>query len=111
MQAQNGLNMQYQVFLQNQAEQRFVASVLGIPNLSVEGSTEAEAIARIKIALESQLKTGKLITLEVGAVENLADPSVQVPHAGIFANDPTFDDWMEKLAAIRQNANTAADVE
>jgi hypothetical protein len=23
-----------------------------------------------------------------------------------FVNDPTFDDWMEKLAVIRQTANT-----
>lgn len=30
-------------------------------------------------------------------------------YAGIFANDTTFDDFMEKLAIIRQEANATTD--
>jgi hypothetical protein len=30
-------------------------------------------------------------------------------YAGILENDPTFDDWMEKLANIRQVANQSED--
>jgi hypothetical protein len=26
-------------------------------------------------------------------------------HAGILQNDPTFDDWMERLTEIRKQAN------
>jgi predicted RNase H-like HicB family nuclease len=95
--------MQYQVFIQSNTGQHFVASVVGIPNVSVEGATEAEAIAKLQTALKAQLATGKFVTIEV---------DVTPPHqtgenhpAGIFANDPTFDDWMEKLATIRQAAN------
>jgi hypothetical protein len=99
--------MQYQVFLQNQAEQRFIASVVGIPNLSVEGNTEAEAIAKVKTALAAQLARGKWVTIEmdaaIGETQNAVD---QVLPTEAFVNDPTFDDWMEKLAVIRQTANT-----
>ncbi len=52
--------MQYQVFVRSQSESRFVASVVGIPNLTVEGRTEEEAIANAQAALESQLATGRL---------------------------------------------------
>jgi hypothetical protein len=30
-------------------------------------------------------------------------------YAGIFADDPTFDDFMEKLAVIRKQANATED--
>jgi hypothetical protein len=45
--------MQYQVFIQSQSKQNFIASVVGMPNLTVEGRTEEEVIALAKAALES----------------------------------------------------------
>jgi hypothetical protein len=97
--------MQYQVFLQNQAEQGFVASVVGIPNLLVEGTTEAEAIAKVKTALAAQLARGKWVTIEMDAIVETQNAVSQVSPAETFVNDPTFDDWIEKLSAIRRTAN------
>ncbi|MBD3880942.1 hypothetical protein IFO70_04155 [Phormidium tenue FACHB-886] len=57
--------MQYQVFVQNPAEQHFVASIVGMPHLTVEGKSEEEAIAKAKTALEIQLAKGKFVTIEV----------------------------------------------
>jgi len=57
--------MQYQIFVQSQSEQHFVASVVGMPNLTVEGKTEEEAISNVKSALEAQLAKGKFVTIEV----------------------------------------------
>lgn len=57
--------MQYQVFVQNLAEQRFVALVMGMPTVSEYGATEEEAVSRAKAALETQLARGKLITIEL----------------------------------------------
>ncbi len=50
--------MQYQIFVQSQSKQHFVASVIGIPNLTVEGRTEEEVITKAKAAVEAQLATG-----------------------------------------------------
>jgi predicted RNase H-like HicB family nuclease len=106
--------MQYQVFVKNQSDKHFIASVIEMPSIAVEGNTEAEAIANAKIALESQLAMGKIVTISLAeplGVElepkNSSTPTVQ--YAGILENDPTFDDWMEKLANIRQVANQIED--
>jgi predicted RNase H-like HicB family nuclease len=99
--------MQYQVFVEADVETpHFVASVVGVPNFSVAGATEAEAMANVKSALERKLAAGKFVTIEVDApVSN----NQALVGAGVFADDSTFDDWMEKLAEIRQVAN-AVDV-
>jgi predicted RNase H-like HicB family nuclease len=101
--------MQYQVFVQNQSDEKFIASVVGIPNLTVEGKTEKEAISKIKSALEAQLATGKFVTIEVNPEDWTKESISQMKYAGIFANDPTFDDFMEKLAVIRKESNATAD--
>ncbi|MGL5195623.1 MAG: type II toxin-antitoxin system HicB family antitoxin [Chroococcales cyanobacterium] len=91
--------MQYQIFIQTQSNQRFIASVVGMSNLIAEGTTEAEALEKVKTALEATLATGKFINLE------MAESPPQMKWAGIFANDPTFDDFLDKLTQIRQEAN------
>jgi predicted RNase H-like HicB family nuclease len=91
--------MQYQVFIQNPADRLFTASVVGLPNVRSNGTTEEEAIMSLKGLLTDQLKSGKFVTIEVEV-----PPDDQFP-AGVFENDPTFDDWMTKMAEIRQSAN------
>ena len=36
-------------------------------------------------------------------------PTTPMQHAGILETDPTFDDWMDKLAEIRRSANEIND--
>jgi hypothetical protein len=47
--------MQYQIFVESQSARHFVASVIGMPTISVDGYTELEAISNLKAALSSQL--------------------------------------------------------
>lgn len=100
--------MQYQIFVQSQKE-NFVASVVGMPNVIAEANTEAEVIAKIKSVLEAQLATGKFLTIEVNPQVIPHEETTQMRYAGIFANDPTFDDFMDKLAIIRQESNAKID--
>ncbi|MBF2065133.1 MAG: type II toxin-antitoxin system HicB family antitoxin [Calothrix sp. C42_A2020_038] len=97
--------MHYQVFVKNQSEQHFVASVVGIPDLTVEGTTEEEVISKLKLALEAQFANGKFVTVEVDSALAMSQTTPEYKHAGIFANDPTFDDFLKKLALIRQESN------
>lgn len=113
--------MQYQVFVQNPAARKFVASVVGMPTVSEEGTTEEEAVLKVKAALEVQLATGKLVTIdlpqtreavlatELDLKDRPGSPTPAMKYAGIFVDDPSFDDWTEKLAIIRQQANAADD--
>ena len=104
--------MQYQVFIQSPAAQRFVASIVGMPAITGEGTTESEAIDQAKAALQSQLATGKFVTIEVGSTNRLNesvnrdDPWLK--HLGLFANDPTFEDFLEEVAAYRQKVDEEA---
>jgi predicted RNase H-like HicB family nuclease len=99
--------MHYQVFVQSQDEHHFIASVVGVPNLTVEGTTEAEAISNAKSALEAQLIKGKFVSIEVNSEVEINVP--QIKYAGILEDDPTFDDFMDKLALIRQESNALTD--
>jgi predicted RNase H-like HicB family nuclease len=96
--------MQYQVLVQNPSQSHFVASIVGMSGVIAEGETEAEAVSRVKTALEAQLETAKFITIEVSQPRNFAtDPWLK--HFGVFADDPTFDDFLEEVAAYRQQRN------
>ena len=101
--------MQYQIFVQSQSQQSFVASVVGMANLTTEGKTEEEAISNAKSALETQLARGKFVSIEVNS-ETQSSSLPQRKYAGIFADDSSFDDFMARLTRIRQEANLEADV-
>ncbi len=100
--------MQYQIFIQNQKD-NFVASVVGMPSVIVEANREEEAISKFKSVLQAQLATGKFVTIEVNPKEIPDQEITQMKYAGIFASDPTFDDFMEKLAVIRKELNATQD--
>ena len=57
--------MQYQVFVQNPTDRTFMASVVGLPNLTANGITEKEAIDRLKGILDAQFKNGKIVTIDI----------------------------------------------
>lgn len=109
--------MQYQVLVQKPSEQHFVASIVGMSNVVADGKTEEEAISKIKVALTAQLAVSKLVIIEIEpdsvdkekAEEEENDPWIK--HAGIFADDPTFDDFLEKVAAFRRRADSDADAD
>ncbi|BDA73625.1 hypothetical protein RIVM261_038850 [Rivularia sp. IAM M-261] len=97
--------MQYQVFVQNNPDKKFTASVVGIPNCSVEGSTKEEAIELARAAIEKQLANGDLITIEVNKVPKHLENDPLIKNIGIFADDPTFDDFLAEIAAYRQQVD------
>jgi predicted RNase H-like HicB family nuclease len=118
--------MQYQIFVESRFSEgetkptarHFVASVIGMPTVSVDGDTEVEAIANVKAALNLQLSKGKVVTIYVPqrfandldeSQEIGIEPIPTMQHAGILETDPTFDDWTEKLADIRRSANQIDD--
>jgi predicted RNase H-like HicB family nuclease len=96
--------MQYQVFVQHASEQQFVASIMSVPGVTAAGQTKEEAISKVKAMLEEKLAIGELVTIEV---QPRSAGSVNHPmqYAGVLADDPTFDTWMNKLAEIRKAAN------
>jgi predicted RNase H-like HicB family nuclease len=102
--------MQYQIFVKSRSARHFVASVIGMPTVSVDGDTELEAISNVKAALNSQLSKGKIVTIDLDEPPKIdLTSTTPMQHAGILETDPTFDDWMDKLAEIRRSANEIND--
>ena len=87
--------MQYQIFVRSRAKNHFVASVVGIPNLTVEGRTEEEAIAKAKASLKSQLATGKFVTIEVDSEDELNETMSQIEKP--FFETATDEEWESAL--------------
>jgi hypothetical protein len=48
---------------------------------------------------------GKFVTIEISSQESNPGTDPWLKHLGIFANDPTFEDFLEEVAAYRQQAD------
>lgn len=71
-------------------------------DVTAEGATCEEAVAKVREEMKSKLKDGsKLVGIDMGAKTN---PWLQM--AGIFdANDPLVKEWIEIMAENRRKAN------
>jgi predicted RNase H-like HicB family nuclease len=109
--------MQYQVFVQKTTvgeaspleNRTFMASVVGLPNLTASGITEKEAIDRLKSILGAQFKHGKLVMIDIDVSwESLSETSDPwIANMGIFQDDPTFDDFIAEINTYRNEIDTA----
>ncbi len=107
--------MQYQVFVQNPTDRTFMASVVGLPNLTANGITEKEAITsgrlrqRLKSILDAQFKHGKLVTIDIDVPSEKSPEKSDtwIANMGIFQDDPTFDDFLEEVNIYRNEIDTA----
>jgi hypothetical protein len=63
-------------------------------------------VTKARRALEQHLENGNLVTIDLDSSPSTAqtiDPWIK--HIGIFANDPTFDDFLVEVAAYRQQVD------
>jgi len=96
--------MQYQLLVESQSDHSYVAAVLGLPDCVAEGQTKDEAIANAKAALAERLAKSEIVTIELEPrAQQDANPLLK--HFGRFKDDPTFDDFMEKIAEYRQQVD------
>lgn len=83
------------ILLEHEADQ-FRASVLGLPDCHAYGSTREEALANVQIALSDRLQSAEIVTLPYPSVPKLA---------GIFKDDPQWDEFQAAIAAYRQTTD------
>lgn len=99
--------MNYQIFVQSQNNDAYRAFVLGVPDCTVEATTEAEAISKAKAALGQWLAQGKLINVEIvnGVPAEADNPWLKL--AGKYADDPTWDEYQANIAEYRRELDAA----
>jgi len=94
--------MQYQVLVENVADEVFSATVLGIPDCVAEGTTEEEALNNATRMLKQRLAKGDLFNIEVEGSASPVSANPWLEIHGSLRDDPTFDDFMTEISAYRQ---------
>jgi predicted RNase H-like HicB family nuclease len=73
--------------------------------VSAKGATREEALARLRAKIQTRLKNGtEIVGLEVGP-----QPHPLAEFAGIFKDDPLFDDWQKAIAEYRRQVDSDPD--
>ena|SRR5438093_263744 len=73
--------------------------------LCAEGATREKALAKLKEQLQARLSNGaELVPLEVPA-----SPNPWVEFAGMFKDDPLFDDWQKAIEEYRREVDADPD--
>lgn len=74
--------------------------------LTAEGTTEAEALANLKEAIQGRLINGaRLVPLEIPVAEH-----PWLPYAGTLKDDPLLEEWKEAMAEYRRQMDADPNV-
>ncbi len=77
-------------------------------DLSAQGETPEEVRARLQEQLQIRLRSGAaIVTLEV---TESCPPNPWVRFAGMFKDDPYFEDWQKAIAENRQKVDEDSDI-
>ena len=72
--------------------------------LTAQGSTPDEALHKLRELIQARLVDGtQIVSLEISASEHPL-----APFAGMFKDDPLFDEWQQAIAEYRQQAEEDA---
>lgn len=92
--------MTYYIVVENGQEGHYTAQVLGWPETAVEGTSRQEVTTSVRRRISERLAQAEIIPVEI-------EPSTPTEHpwmkfAGMFENDPLFDDVLEHIQTHRQ---------
>ncbi|HXV63149.1 MAG TPA: type II toxin-antitoxin system HicB family antitoxin [Vicinamibacteria bacterium] len=93
----------YNVFVKKTGN-RFTATVVGFPNCTVKAASRAEAIERARDAVAEFVSEAELVKIEVETVSQT--PSLR-DFAGMWADDETFDEFVEAMQSYRQETDAS----
>jgi hypothetical protein len=69
--------------------------------LSAEGSTREEVLAKLRDQLQARIRSGT----EVASLEMTAEPHPLAKFAGMFKDDPLFENWQKSIAKYRREVD------
>lgn len=90
--------MTFQIFLQQQPEKGYLASVIGIPGCMAEAETREDAVAKVTEALNRLISQGEVIAIDIQTEAN--NPWLKL--SGKYKDDPTWDDFLASMEEYRR---------
>jgi len=94
--------MTFQIFVQHQPEQGYVASVIGIPDCVAEGATKEEAVAKAKEVLSRLLAQGEIVSVEIENILQAQPDNPWLKISGKYKDDPTWDEFQAYIQEYRR---------
>jgi hypothetical protein len=97
--------MELPILVEKVAGNGFRASGAAPWALSAEGPTREAALAELKLQLDLRVKNGA----EIVALQLDLQPHPWMAFAGMFKDDPLFDDWQKSIADYRREVDADPD--
>lgn len=80
----------------------FRASVLGLPDCQAQGATREDALSNVRKALNTRLESAEVVMIPL-------DSSSVPKLAGLFKDDPQWDEFQAAMASYRQEVDAELD--
>ncbi len=96
--------MTFGVILLKQANNGYVARPVLWPDVEAQGTTEQEALDRVRALIRNLLSEARLVQVEVDVPEEKVE-NPWIAKAGIFADDPTWEDFQKAMADYRHQVD------
>lgn len=93
--------MTFDVILLRQAGNGYVARPLLWPDKAVHGNTEQEALEGVRALIRDLIDQTQFVKVEIDVPEQVSD-NPWLARAGLFADDPTWDDFLASMAEYRR---------
>ena len=88
--------MMINVLVRQQSDGNYHAHMLGWPEMAATAINREAAIAQVQELVQHEVKQGRLFQVEIDGNNDF------LRHAGVWAEDPTYDDLLTHIAAYRQ---------
>lgn len=92
----------YEVLIEHQPEGQVSAMVLGWQDCRVEGETKEDALNKLRQLLNNRLQNTEIVSLDVSIPES---EHPWMKFAGMFNDDPDFDDVLADIEAYRREVD------
>jgi predicted RNase H-like HicB family nuclease len=96
--------MTYSILVEETGNDSFHAIALGLPECRAVATTRQKALAKLRELLAKRLATAEIVEVEI------PQPTLQAEHswnrfAGMFEDEPSFDEVLEEIETNRLEAN------
>ncbi|MBD2166746.1 type II toxin-antitoxin system HicB family antitoxin [Calothrix membranacea FACHB-236] len=89
----------YNALIEENQDGTFSATLIGLSDCKSIGQTENEAVEKLQDMLQARLSNSKLVTLQIESLQT-ENPWMKV--AGMYKDNPLFDEVLAEIEAERQ---------
>jgi uncharacterized protein (DUF2267 family) len=87
---------QYSILLEHPID--YVATVMQLPGCQAHGATREEALEKVQQLLHDRLRQAEIVSVSI----ELPSEHPWMKFAGMFKDDPNFDQWVAAIATDRR---------